>query len=158
MGMSGRLSNEIKQTKPFANSMAEAILNVQRTADQFTRTLAEALKSADISPTQYNVLRILQGAGENGWACSEIAERMVTRDPDITRLIDRLQDRGLVKRVRSEVDRRIVRVRITQKGSKTIADLAPGFAGLERNLLGHLGEERLKLLIDLLEEARAGTK
>src|SRR5947207_6043374 len=94
------------------------MLNVQRTADQFTRVLTEALKPADISPTQYNALRILQGAGKDGWSCSEVAERMVTRDPDITRLIDRLERRGLVQRVRSAEDRRIVRVRITPQGSK----------------------------------------
>src|ERR1043165_1767904 len=151
--MSGRLSREIKQTKPLTLE-TEAMLNVQRTADQFTRVVSEALKPADISPTQYNALRILEGAGTNGWCCSEIAERMVTRDPDITRLIDRLEKRGLVQRVRSEEDRRIVRVRITPQGSKTIVDLAPALANLEKRILGHLDEPRLKLLIELLEEAR----
>jgi DNA-binding MarR family transcriptional regulator len=157
-GMSGRLSEEIKQTKPFTSLEAEAILNLQRTADQFTRVLAEALKRMDVSPTQYNALRILQGAGKGGRSCSEIAERMVTHDPDITRLIDRLERRGWVQRIRSDEDRRVVRVRITPKGSKAIADLAPMLSGLERRLLGHFGPERLKLLIDLLEDARSGQK
>jgi len=154
--MSGRLSREIKQTKPFPTLATEAILNVQRTADQFTRALSEALKPSDISPTQYNALRILQGAGKDGWTCSEIAERMVTRDPDITRLIDRLEKRGLVQRIRSDEDRRVVRVRITKEGSQTLTDLAPVLAGLEREMLGHLGDARLKQLIELLEEARGG--
>ena len=152
--MSGRLKAEIKQTKPFASLKTEAILNVQRTGDEFTRATTEALKPANISPTQYNALRILQGAGKNGWTCSEIAERMVTRDPDITRLVDRLEDRGLVQRVRSEEDRRVVNVRITAKGSKTLADLEPVVAQLEKNLLANFSEERLKLLINLLEDAR----
>ena len=156
--MSGRLKEEIKQTKPFANLETEAILNVQRTADQFIRALSEVLKPADISPTQYNALRILQGAGKNGWNCSEIGERMVTRDPDITRLLDRLEDRGLVQRVRSDEDRRVVNVRITQKGSKTLTDLQPLLVHLEQNLLGHMGGERLKLLIELLEDARGAPK
>lgn len=156
--MSGRLSEEIKQTKPFASLAAEAALNIQRTADQFTRMIAEALKPADISPTQYNALRILQGAGEDGRTCCEIAERMITRDPDITRLVDRLCDRELAQRVRSEEDRRVVLVRITQKGRKVIADLAPVFVGLEHKMLGHFSDERLKLLIELLEDARLGNK
>lgn len=151
--MSGRLSQEIKQSKPISLE-TEAILNVQRTADQFTRHLAEAMKPADISPTQYNALRILQGAGKEGRSCTEIAERMVTRDPDITRLIDRLERRGLVQRARSKEDRRIVRVFIAPAGTKVLADLAPVLAKLERRILGHLGAERLRNLIDLLEDAR----
>ena len=151
--MSGLLSQEIKQTKPISLE-TEAMLNLQRTADQLTRTLAEALKPADISPTQYNALRILQGAGKNGWSCSEIADRMVTHDPDITRLLDRLEKRELVQRVRSDEDRRVVRVRITQKGSEALVELSPMLKHLEKRMLGHMKAERLKTLIDLLEEAR----
>jgi len=154
--MSGRLKEEIKQTKPFASLRAEAILNVQRTADQFTRAISEALKPADISPTQYNVLRILRGAGKKGWTCSEIGERMVTRDPDITRLLDRLVGRGLVERDRSNEDRRVVNVRITKKGNKMLSDIEPMLKHLDERLVGRLSEERLKLLIELLEEVRAG--
>ncbi len=156
--MSGRLSGEIKQSKPFASPQTEAILNLQRTADQFTRALAEALKPMDVSPTQYNALRIVRGAGKEGCSCGEIAERMVTHDPDITRLVDRLERRELVQRIRSEEDRRIVKVRITSKGGRTLADLAPVVAELEQRLMGHFNKERLGLLIDLLEEARSKTK
>lgn len=152
--MSGRLSQEIKQSKPISLE-TEAILNVQRTADEFTRRLDEAMKPADISPTQYNALRILQGAGKEGRSCSEIGDRMVTRDPDITRLIDRLERRGLVKRARSEEDRRVVRVFITPAGTKVLAELAPVLAKLEKKILGHLGSDRLGSLIELLEEARS---
>src|SRR5579862_7012318 len=98
--MGGRLRAEIKQTRPFESLEAEAVLNVQRTADLFFRATSEALKSADLSPTQYNALRILRGAGKEGLACNEVGERMVARDPDITRLLDRLEDRGLVQRER----------------------------------------------------------
>jgi DNA-binding MarR family transcriptional regulator len=106
--MSGRLRDEIKQTKPFPSLETEVFLNLARTADQTMRTIAEALKPAELSPTQYNVLRILQGAGKNGLACSEIGERLVTRDPDITRLLDRIEQRELVQRERSSSDRRVV--------------------------------------------------
>ena len=152
--MSGRLKEEIKQTKPFTSLRGEAVLNVLRTADQFTRAISEALKPADISPTQYNVLRILRGAGKDGWTCSEIGERMVTRDPDITRLLDRLEDRGLVERDRSEEDRRVVNVRITQKGTKILSEIEPMLKHVDQSLVGHLSEERVKLLIELLEEVR----
>ena len=156
--MSGRLSDEIKQTKPFVSLKAEAMLNIQRTADVFTRALAEALKPAEISPTQYNVLRILRGAGKNGWTCSEIGERMVTHDPDITRLLDRLEDRGLVQRVRSTEDRRVVNVRITQKGLNTLSDLDTVLSKLEDRLMANFGVERLKTLIQLLEDARGASE
>ena len=130
------------------------MLNLQRTADELTRVFTEALKPVDLSPSQYNVLRILRGAGINGWACSEIAERMVTRDPDVTRLVDRLERRGLVERDRIAKDRRVVNVRITQKGVSMLADLEPALARIERQLMVRLDEDRVKLLIELLEKAR----
>ena len=157
-GMSGRLRDELKQTKPFVSLRAEAMLNLQRTADELTREFADALKPVDISPSQYNVLRILRGAGENGWTCSEIGERMVTRDPDVTRLVDRLERRDLVQRDRIAKDRRVVNVRITQKGVNMLTDLDPVLARLERELMVRLDDDRLKLLIELLEDARGVPK
>src|SRR5476651_2282281 len=152
--MSGRLREELKETHPFVSLRAEALLNLQRTADELTRVFADALKPVDISPSQYNVLRILRGAEKSGWTCSEIGERMVTRDPDVTRLVDRLERRDLVQRNRIAKDRRVVNVRITPKGLKMLADLEPMTADLERNLMVRLDEDRLKLLIGLLEDAR----
>ncbi|MEW6732404.1 MAG: MarR family transcriptional regulator [Acidobacteriota bacterium] len=152
--MAGRLKAEIKQGKPFTSLEEEVLLNIQRTADMFTRTITERLKPAGISPTQYNVLRILRGAGDEGLSCSEIAERMVTKDPDITRLLDRLEDRELVTRTRQQQDRRVITVRITSAGLDILTGLDDMVSALNGELLGHLGKKRLKTLIELLEAAR----
>jgi DNA-binding MarR family transcriptional regulator len=100
--MARDLQSEIKQRKPFQVREEELYLNIVRTADLLGRKGVELLKEADLSPNQYNVLRILRGAGAEGLACGEIGERMVTRDPDITRLLDRLEKRELVKRSRDK--------------------------------------------------------
>ena len=89
--MAAKLKDEIKQGKPFESLQAEVFLNLMRTADALSRGVEEILKLAGLSNTQYNVLRILRGAGEQGLCCREVADRMITRDPDITRLLDRLE-------------------------------------------------------------------
>ncbi len=152
--MAGRLQAEIKQTKPFASAELEAFLNLQRTADALARGLAEVLKPAGLSGPQYNILRILRGTSPAGCACRELGERMVTRDPDITRLLDRLEARGLVARERGREDRRVVKTCITEKGLRVLAELDAPIMALHRRLLGHLGERRLRTLIRLLEAAR----
>ena len=111
-----RLQTEIQQTKPFESFEEETFLNLQRTAEALMHGLEAGLKPAGLSPSQYNVLRILRGAGAEGLACGGIAERMVTRDPDMTRLLDRLEARGLVMRARDRADRRVITVRITPEG------------------------------------------
>src|ERR1039458_137670 len=121
--MSPKLKDEIKQGKPFESFKPEVMLNVARTADALSRGGEEILKLVGLSPNQYNVLRILRGAGEQGLCCREVAERMVTRDPDITRLVDRLERRGLLARSRDAKDRPIIPVRITPAGQKTLTDL-----------------------------------
>jgi len=153
--MSGKLADEIKQTKPFGSVAEEAILNVQRTASALTQAFAETLKPFGLSETQYNALRILRGAGRDGLACQEIAERMITRDPDITRLLDRLEGRRLIERTRSREDRRVVVARISAEGLKLLSSLDARARDLPKKVLGHLGEKKLKALIDLLEEARS---
>jgi DNA-binding MarR family transcriptional regulator len=150
----GRLSEEIKQARPFSSVEEEAILSVQRTASVLDQAVAEALKPYRLSSTQYNALRILRGAGAAGLACQEIAERMVTRDPDITRLVDRLEARKLIERTRSPRDRRVVVVRISEGGRSLLTSMDSAIEGLPRRVLGHLGKRRAKLLIDLLERAR----
>src|SRR5205823_14395790 len=110
--MSGKLAKEIKQTKPFSSAAEEAILNIQRTASVLGQQFAEALKPHGLSETQYNALRILRGAGSHGLACQAIAERMINRDPDITRLLDRLEARNLIQRARSTQARRVLVTRI----------------------------------------------
>jgi DNA-binding MarR family transcriptional regulator len=153
--VTGKLAGEIRQTQPFRSVEGEAILNIQRTASVLEQALVEALRPSGLSPTQYNVLRILRGAGEAGLACQEIAERMVARDPDITRLLDRLEVRSLVGRARSGKDRRVVLVRLTGSGAALVGGLDEHVEALPGRLLGHMGERRVRALIDLLELARA---
>jgi DNA-binding MarR family transcriptional regulator len=150
----GRLSDEIKQGRPFASLEEEALLGIQRTASVLDQVVAEALKPYDLSITQYNALRILRGAGAAGLACQEISERMITRDPDITRLLDRLEARKLIERSRSPRDRRVVLVRISEQGRRLLSTMDSSITGLPKRVLGHLGKRRVKLLIELLERAR----
>jgi DNA-binding MarR family transcriptional regulator len=152
--MSGRLAKELLQTKPFATPAEEAFLNVLRTAAVLEQAETEALKPKGLTPAQYNILRILRGAGQGGRSCQEIAERLITRDPDLTRLLDRLEMRSLASRERSRGDRRIVVTRISQPGLDLLAALDPVIRDLPRKALGHLGEKKLRALIDLLEEVR----
>ena len=152
--MVGRLQAEIKSKKEFESAEEEVYLNLQRTADALERGIVEVLKPANLSPTQYNVLRILRGAGPDGLACREIAERMVTRDPDITRLLDRLEARDLVTRMREQKDRRVITVRITREGLRILKELDREVVELHQRQLEHMGERRLRSLIDLLEMAR----
>lgn len=152
--MSGKLAAEIKQTRPFGSPEEEALLNVLKTAALFDHAEAEALKPYGLSPTQYNALRILKGAGRKGLACQEIAERMIARDPDITRLLDRLEKGGLVTRERSTEDRRVVITRISPKGIKVLESLHRAIQGLPGRLLGHVDRKRLETLIEILEESR----
>ena len=131
-----------------------AFLDLLRTTDMLSRGLVTILRPEDLSSTQYNVLRILRGAPE-GLPCGEIAKRMITRDPDITRLLDRLEKRGLISRSREARDRRTVMARITGAGLKLLARLDEPIQEAHRKQLGHLGRERLRLLTDLLREARS---
>jgi DNA-binding MarR family transcriptional regulator len=149
-----RLSDEIKQTKPFANLAEEAYLNLQRTSEALTRNLSETLKAYGVTGTQYNVLRILRGAEPVGLPCSEVASRMVTRDPDVTRLLDRLDKQGLVTRERSAEDRRVVTTRITPKGLELLAGLDRPIAEMHQRQLAHMDDDQLRALIDGLQTAR----
>jgi DNA-binding MarR family transcriptional regulator len=154
--MPGRLLSDIKQTKPFASGELEAYLNLVRSADALGREVAALLKGHGLTPTQFNVLRILRGAGVAGLACGEIAARLVTHDPDITRLIDTLERRALVARARDAADRRVVTVRLTPGGLALAGDPAIDRAleDLHRRQFSALGPEELPRLIDLLERCR----
>ena len=131
-----------------------AFLDLQRTCDLLSRAPAHILKSEDLSPTQYNVLRILRGSPD-GLPCGEIASRMITRDPDITRLLDRLEKRGLISRWRETRDRRVVMARITPPGLKVLSRLDEPVQDSHRRQLGHLGKRRLRALAEVLAAARA---
>src|SRR6266852_170453 len=134
-----------------------AFLELLRTTDMLSRGIVQVLKAEDLSATQYNVLRILRGAPE-GLTCGEIANRMITRDPDITRLLDRLEKRGLIARCRETKDRRMVLTRITPEGLKLLAGLDEPVQEGHRKQLGHLGRQRLRELMELLQEARSRIK
>jgi DNA-binding MarR family transcriptional regulator len=152
--MSPKLKDEIKQGKPFESLQAEVFLNLMRTADVLLRGQEAILKLAGLSATQYNVLRILRGAGEQGLCCREVGERMIARDPDITRLVDRLERRGFLARSRDNRDRRVITVRITPAGLKVLKDLDGPMAEYNRRLLSHMDKGDLRKLVELLEAAR----
>jgi len=152
--MAGRLAKEIQQKKPFISAEEEAFLNLARTFEVLQQGLSEALKPYQLTATQYNVLRILRGAGSEGVTCSQAGERMVTHDPDITRLLDRLEARKLVERERSREDRRIVITRITITGRDLLNSLDEPMKALHKRQAGHIGKEKLQQLIDTLESLR----
>jgi DNA-binding MarR family transcriptional regulator len=153
--MRGHGQRQIGQRRSSGRIEDDAFVHLQRTADALMQGVAATLKPRGLSPAQYNVLRILRGAEPGGLACRKIAERMITRDPDITRLLDRLEDRGLAARSREKADRRVITTRITETGLRLLKELDGPIGALHKGQLGHLGNERLRSLIDLLEVARA---
>ena len=151
MKQAGPMKNERRSP---AGPEEAAFLDLLRTTDMLSRGLINVLKAEDLSATQYNVLRILRGAPD-GLPCGEIASRMITRDPDITRLLDRLEKRGLISRWRETKDRRMVMARITPEGLKLLARLDEPVEEAHRKQLGHLGWERLGALTELLRAVRS---
>jgi MarR family transcriptional regulator, organic hydroperoxide resistance regulator len=148
------LAEEIKQSKPFSSLQQEVYLALQRTADVLQSRVAAVLKPFGISTTQYNVLRILRGAGPEGHRCNAIAERMITREPDITRLLNRMTKAGLITQTRDTEDRRAVVTRITPQALKLLNEIDKPLSGLGSMLLTNMGEKKLKTLLALLDEAR----
>jgi DNA-binding MarR family transcriptional regulator len=148
------LRDEIKQSKPFSSPAEEAVLNIVRTAEVIRAVAAEALKPHGITGTQYNVLRILRGAGTAGLPCGQIADRMVTQDSDITRLLDRLSGMGLIERGRSEQDRRVVTTILTAEGRKLLTRLDPVVRQINQDLLGQVDERTIAAMIRGLEHIR----
>ena len=154
--MTTGLRAELKQRKPFATTEEVVFLNALRTADHLLRGEVEVLRTADLTFPQYNVLRILRGAGSQGLSCGEISDRMVTRDSDITRLLDRLEARDLVDRGRDERDRRVVVQRITAEGLALLKGLDEPVQRVHQRQLRHMSRTQLRQLTELLELARAG--
>jgi len=142
--------------KPSRLGSTEEILYLAllRTGDMLSRAVDQLLKTEDLSSNQYNVLRILRGE-PGGLACGKIGSRMITRDPDITRLLDRLERRGLISRWRDSTDRRTVMARITAGGLKLLTSLDEPIRRLHSKQLGHLSRERQHELARLLSLARA---
>jgi DNA-binding MarR family transcriptional regulator len=151
------LRDELKQTKPFGSAEQEALLSIERTAAVFRHRLGEELKQYGVTPTQFNVLRILRGAGPAGLCRNEIRDRLVSQVPDVTRLLDRMEEAGLIARARDTVDRRLVTTRITPEGLRLLQELDGHVERIERAQIGHLDEVQLRTLIDLLTLARAHT-
>ncbi|MEM6795667.1 MAG: MarR family transcriptional regulator [Acidobacteriota bacterium] len=151
-----QLRSKIKQQRPFRSSEEETYLSLQRTASLLNQALTRWLKnrSKGLTPSQYNVLRILRGASPEALTCGEISERLVTPGPDVTRLLDRLVSRTLAERERSEGDRRVVRARISAQGLELLASLDGPLEGWLRDHLGQLAPQQHNALTDLLERAR----
>ena len=155
--MSGTIAKQLKQQRPFSSPEQEALLGLRMAAARLLAPWERFLKTeADLSTSQYNVLRILRGSHPTGLTCGEIGERTIARDPDVTRLVDRLVGRGLVKRARSETDRRVVQVDITQKGLDLLRELDPHVQRMPRAMLGHVSQARLRLLSKLVGEVLEG--
>lgn len=147
------LQRELKKTKPFESSAQEAILNVLRTNDQYQIRFSRLFRPFGLTPSQYNILRILRGEGAP-LPILEIANRTITVVPGITGLIDRLEKEGFVVRERCAKDRRVVYVALTDKARSTLAALDEPLEELHERLIGHLTKPELKELIRLLEKAR----
>ncbi len=150
------LQAELKQKLPFTSREQEAYLSLLRTADALQALVEARLRDFGLTGTQYNALRILRGAGPEGLPCREIGERMITHDPDITRLLNRLEDRGFVERTRARHDRRVIYGKISAAGLKLLRDMDAPIEKHGREMLRHVGQEKLKELIDLLELVRGG--
>lgn len=153
--MSNELLDELRQRKPFQSLAQEAHLNVGRTDAVLQAGIERTLKPFGISATQYNVLRILRGAGANGLCRNDIRDRLVARMPDVSRLLDRMEEAGLVERERDSADRRLVTTRLSARGMTLVEELDGPIAAEHQRQLGHLSEEELRTLVRLLTRARS---
>ena len=151
---SSRLQRELKKKGPFESPEQEAMLNILRTNDQFQNRFGRLFREYGLTPSQYNVLRILRGEGKP-MPCLEIADRMIQVVPAITGLIDRLERQELVRRERCTEDRRVVYIEITEKALGLLDEMDEPVQQLHRQLVGHLTRSELKELSRLLEKARA---
>lgn len=152
-----RLQSEIKKRDPFESPEEEAILNILRTSDWISNRLGRLFRDYGLTPSQYNVLRILRGQGER-MPSLEIADRLIQVVPAITGLIDRLEQQELVARKRCKDDRRVVYVEITEKGQRVLKQLDGPLPALQRELIGHLNRKELKELSQLSCRARQESK
>jgi DNA-binding MarR family transcriptional regulator len=150
----GNLKAELKQNKSFETLEDEVFVNIIRTAEVLTRKEAEFFKRYELTPSQFNVLRILRGAEPDGLICREISERMIAFDPDMTKLLDRLEARNFVTRDRQQKDRRVITVKVTDEGLALLKTIDQPILNMVGKALGHLSEKKLRTLNELIEEAR----
>ena len=152
--MANRILEEIRQTRPFATLKEEAALNIVRTADALRRGGELLFRRHGITSAQYNVLRILRGAGDRGLHCGAIAERMITAEPDITRLLMRMERLGLLVRQRNGSDRRMVTAIVTDRGLQVLDELEAPLRELQEQQFARLSEREIEALIHGLEKVR----
>lgn len=152
------LKLEIAQERPFSSAEEEAMLNLLRTSDTVHRAFHRRMRKWGITSTQYNVLRILRGAQPHGLTCAAIGSRMITAEPDITRLLGRLKALKLIRQHRDRNDRRVVWTQISEAGLELLSSMDPMVEQLPHELLGHLDKQELNELIRLLELAREKSK
>jgi DNA-binding MarR family transcriptional regulator len=148
------LRQEISQQRPFSSVEEEALLNLMRTSDCVQRAFQRTARPWGVTATQYNVLRILRGAHPQGLTCSAIGDRMITAEPDITRLLARMKTLKLIKQQRDKRDRRVVWTQISAAGLDLLSRMDAVIDQAPKDLLGHLDREELRELIRLLELAR----
>ncbi|HEY2954102.1 MAG TPA: MarR family transcriptional regulator [Candidatus Eisenbacteria bacterium] len=153
---SSAIERELKQTRPFPTRGGEAAVGLMRTADLLRRLLEQALEPLGVTAQQYNVLRILRGARPEPLPTLEIAERMIERTPGITRLLDRLEAKKLVRRDRCESDRRQVLCTITAAGLDLLRDADAIVSEIESRSLGRLSDVKTRQLIRTLDAIREG--
>lgn len=151
------IKQEIKQRRPFTSPAEETFVALQRTADLLLQGLSDILRPQDLTFSQYNILRILRGAGGAGATVGEVGERMVTRDPDVTRLLDRMERRGLVIRARETSDRRVVRAWLTAEGLEMVSQLDSPVQGFHASCMRMVDAPTLAQLNDTLSQIREAT-
>ena len=154
--MVSALQSELKQKLPFTSTEQEAYLSLLRTADALQTRVEGRLKDFGLTGTQYNALRILRGAGAEGLPCREISDRMIAHDPDITRLLNRLEARRLIERRRARDDRRVIYASVTAAGLKLLRELDDPIEKFGQQMLSHVGQGKLRQLIALLDLVRCG--
>lgn len=152
------LKTAIKQSKPFKSLHEELLLTIVRTAADVEHRMAQGFKPFGLTATQYNVLRILRGAGEEGLCRNEIGARLVRQVPDVTRLLDRMEEAGWITRQRGGADRRYVTTRLTSEGLTLVNRLDTEVVAQHQEQVGHMTDEQMNELIALLEEVGPGAR
>jgi DNA-binding MarR family transcriptional regulator len=152
------LKHEIAQERPFSSLEEEALLNLMRTSDCVSRAFQKRARPWGVTSTQYNVLRILRGAQPNGLTCSAIGDRMITAEPDITRLLARMKTLKLIRQQRDRHDRRVLWTQISASGLELLKQMDPEILKTPKDLLGHLNGQELSEFVRLLELARTNCR
>lgn len=150
------MNSRIKPDCPGATALeAQVFVAILKAADALSTQAEQLIKASGLTGAQYNVLRILRGAGTEGLPCNRISERMISHDPDMTRMLDRMEARNLISRERQKEDRRVVKGRITDEGLKLLKKLDAPVRDLHKHQFGHMSSTRQKTLLELITEVTA---